>query len=127
DCLRKRNQLRVLEDQPETIVNQQMKLTHLLTNQKGLLCINDKINGNPVQILIDSEATRNFIDKKFAEQNNLFISTGKEIYIELVNGAKEKSHELVTLSKLELGTYHTFRVEAHLIRLHRDDLILGQF
>ncbi|CAG8801022.1 6790_t:CDS:1 [Dentiscutata erythropus] len=103
-----------------------MELTHLLINQKGLLRINDKINKNPAQILNDSGATRNFIDKKFAKQNNLFISTGKKIYIELVNGAKEKSHKLITLSKLELGTYYTFGVEVHLISLCRNDLILGQ-
>jgi hypothetical protein len=126
NCPKKKNQLRVLEEQPEYETHNQIELTHIPTNCKGLLRINEKVDGIAAQILIDSGATRNFVDRNFAETNNLQITSDKEITIELANGTKEKSHAVTVIRNLDLGPYHTSDVTAHLISLQRDDMILGQ-
>ena len=51
--------------QQQQAANNSLELTHVEMNQEQLLHFNGKINGHPAWILLDSGASRNFIDEKF--------------------------------------------------------------
>ena len=55
----------------------QLELVNVQDNQEKLLRITGKVNGHPAKILIDSEATRNFVAEKFVEKNSLQVNKGK--------------------------------------------------
>ncbi|CAG8701413.1 1916_t:CDS:2, partial [Racocetra fulgida] len=57
------------------ITNNSLELTQVEKNCEWLLKFNGKINDHPAWILLDSGASRNFIDKDFATQNKLTLNT----------------------------------------------------
>jgi hypothetical protein len=55
----------VIEEQPSTSA----EFVHIEENQEQLLRFNGKINGRPAWILLDSGASKNFVDQKFVHKN----------------------------------------------------------
>ena len=51
--------------------NLEIKLTYIEENKEQLLRFNGKINGYPAWILLDSGASRNFVDEKFVQKHKL--------------------------------------------------------
>jgi len=67
----------VIEEQPSTSVptptpiSTDIEFVHIEENKEQLLRFNGKINGRPAWILLDSGASRNFVDNKFALQHHM--------------------------------------------------------
>jgi len=66
---------------------------------------------------LDSGASRNFIDIKFIEQNNITTTNIKPIVVELADERKTETKQIVNIKKLELGTYYTSGIQAQVITL----------
>ncbi|CAG8666742.1 1542_t:CDS:2, partial [Diversispora eburnea] len=77
--------------------NNNIELNHV-SHRKRLIRIKGKIDEHPAQILIDSGATKNFIDRDFAYKNQLQISNDNKITVELANGNKESIEQTVTMT-----------------------------
>ncbi|CAG8793889.1 13773_t:CDS:1, partial [Acaulospora morrowiae] len=64
DCRSKKQdpkaKVTVIEEQPTTL---DAEFIHIEENQEQLLRFNGKINGRPAWILLDSGASKNFVDK----------------------------------------------------------------
>src|SRR5437763_12854007 len=48
---------------------QEVELTHIEENKEQLLRFNGRINGHPAWILLNSSASRNFVDEKFVQKH----------------------------------------------------------
>ena len=70
-----------IEEQTENI-----ELTHIEENKEQLLRFNGKINGHPAWILLNFEASRNFLDEKFVEKCKLSTQKLPSATIELADG-----------------------------------------
>src|SRR5579862_8463876 len=83
------------------------EFVRLEENREQLLRFNGHINRKPAWILLDSEASKNFVDKKFVEKYQLSqTSIPTTLSIELADGRKKEVTKEVKLDKLELNTYH---------------------
>ncbi|CAG8567846.1 9264_t:CDS:2, partial [Acaulospora morrowiae] len=60
-------------------------------NKEQLLCFNEKINGKSAWILLDSGASKNFVDTKFVEKNHLQKINMAPIIVELADGQKKEA------------------------------------
>ena len=89
---------------------EEIEFTNIEENKERLIRFKGKINGYPAKILLDSGASRNFIDIKFIEQNNITTTNTKPIIVELADGRKTETKQIVNIKKLELGTYYTFEI-----------------
>ena len=49
---------------------QEVELTHIEENKEQLLHFNGRINGHPAWILLDSGASRNFVDENFVQKHH---------------------------------------------------------
>src|SRR6185369_8311332 len=112
--------------QQQPPVNNGLELSQVEENRERLLRFNGKINGHNAWILLDSGASRNFIDKEFVNRNCLTTKTVSPISVELADGRKTKTDKIVGINKLELGSYHTTGISAQVIKLQRYDVILGK-
>ena len=66
--------------------NNNLELTNAEGMQEQLLRIKGKINGHSAWILLDSDASRNFLDKKFVEKCKLPTQESPSATIELADG-----------------------------------------
>src|ERR1043165_2396783 len=117
-----------IEEEPvaSTSKIEEIEFTNIEENKKRLIRFKGKIIGHPAKILLDSGASRNFIDIKFIEQNNVTTTNTKPIIVELADGRKTETKQIVNIKKLELGTYYTSGIQAQVITLQRYDAILGK-
>ena len=82
------------------------ELTYLEDNRECLLRFKEKVNGHSAWILLDSGASRNFIDEKFVQQHKLSIQGTKPFSVELANGRKKEITQAVNIKELSLESYH---------------------
>ena len=64
-------------------------------NKECLIHFKGKINSYPAKILLDSGASRNFIDIKFTEQNNITTTNIKPIVVKLADRRKTETKKVV--------------------------------
>ena len=97
----KRKELQNLE---KTETNS-LKLTSLIpesNNKEKLLRFNGKVNGKDAWILLDSGATRSFIDKDFVEKQHFKTSKTPALTIELADGRKQETNREVKEFSLQM-------------------------
>ncbi|CAG8710615.1 17082_t:CDS:2, partial [Racocetra fulgida] len=111
---------------PHTITNNSLELTQVEKNCERLLKFNGKINGHSAWILLDSGASRNFIDKNFATWNKLTLKTVSPLSLELADGSKAQTDKTFNINKLELDPYYTSGILAQVLKLQCYDAILGK-
>jgi hypothetical protein len=104
----------------------EVELTHIEENKEQLLRFNGKINGYPAWILLDSGASRNFVDEKFVQKHKFGKKTTTPFTVELADGSKKEVKNEISIKKLELETYHTSGISAQVLGLQRYDAILGK-
>jgi hypothetical protein len=108
------------------IEEQNAELTHIAENKEQLLRFNGRINGHPAWILLDSGASRNFVDEKFAQKYQLAQTSTKPFTVELADGRKKEVNKEIKINKLELDSYRTTGIVAQVLNLQRYDAILGK-
>jgi len=96
----------------DTASNNKLELIRLGENKESLLWFNGKINGKEAWILLDSGASRNFINKKFVEENRLAVKITPPLTIELADGQKKKTNQVANVRELQLGVYRTKNLDA---------------
>ena len=100
------------------------EFVRLEENREQLLRFNGHINGKSTWILLDSGASKNFVDKKFVEKYQLpQTSMPTTLSVELANGRKKEVTREVKLDKLELNTYRASRINTQVLDLQRYDAI----
>src|SRR6185369_13659284 len=125
DCKQKGNYtLKNIEE--DTASNNRLELVQLEKNRESLLRFNGKINGKDACILLDSGASRNFIDRKFVEENKLAVKVTTPLTIELADGRKKETNRIANMRELQLGVYRTKNLDAQVIDIQRYDAILGK-
>ena len=107
-------------------INNNAELTFLEDNRERLLRFKGKVNGHSAWILLDSGASRNFIDEKFVQQHKLSTQGTKSFSVELADGRKKEITQAVNIKKLSLEPYHTSGISAQVLNLQRYDVILGK-
>ena len=106
--------------------NNNLELTNAERNRERLLHVNRTINENAAWILLDSGASRNFLDEQFVKRCNLPTRKSDTVTIELADGRKQETSQHVDIKNLHLGHYHTTGLSAQVIKLQRYDAILGK-
>src|SRR5436309_3764453 len=99
---------------------------HIEENQEQLLRFNGKINGRPAWILLDSGASRNFVDQKFVNKNRIPKKPTPKFSVELADGRKKEVITEINIKDLELDTYRTSGISAQVLELQHYDAILGK-
>ena len=102
----------------------EIELTHIEENKEQLLRFNEKINGYPAWILLDSGASRNFVNEKFVQKHKLGTKIITPFTVELADGSKKEVRTEINIKKLELEKYHTSGISAQILGLQRYDAIL---
>lgn len=129
DCRKGKAKFANIEDNQQrntTHSSSNAELTNIEENRERLIRLNGKINGHTARILIDSGASRNFLDKQFVERHNIPTQDINHVTVELADGRKMGTNKVVNIKKLELDTYHTTGIVAQVIGLQRYDAILGK-
>jgi len=124
NCPRRKTQLRNLEE--ENLGNNSLEINRTEGNQERLLRFNGNVNGKKAWILLDSGASRNFVDKDFIQRNHFPTKTNKTLTIELADGRKQETNQEALLNNLEIGNYRAKCIKAQVINLNRYDVILGK-
>ena len=106
--------------------NNSLELTQVGENKEQLLRFNGKINGYPAWILLDSGASKNFIDEKFVNKYKLITKSIPPLSVELVSGQELGINKSCEIQQLELGIYRTTNISTQVLPLQRYDLILGK-
>jgi len=127
---RKTNLSNVEDDQQQTqqqnILQNSLELTQVEENKEQLLRFNGNVNGHKAWILLDSGASRNFIDENFVAKINLPTKNISPLSVELADGRKSEITKAANIRKLELGNYHTNNIPTQVLKLQRYDVILGK-
>ncbi len=128
DCKKGKAKFASIEDdyQQNTNSSNNAELSSIEGNRERLIRLQGKIDGHSARILIDSGASRNFLDKQFVERYNIPIKNIDHVTVELADGRKMETNKMVNISKLELDTYKTTGITAQVIGLQRYDAILGK-
>ncbi|CAG8797611.1 31384_t:CDS:2, partial [Racocetra persica] len=113
-----------LNQPPHTITNNSLELTQVEENHEWLLKFNSKINGYSVWILLDSRASRNFIDKDFSTWNKLILKTVFPLSVKLADRSKAQTDKTFNINKLELDPYYTSGISTQVLKLQHYDTIL---
>jgi hypothetical protein len=113
-----------------TVIEEQQsssaEFVHIEENQEQLLRFNGKINGRPAWILLDSGASKNFVDQKFVHKNRLPKKATTPFSVELADGRRKEVNTEVNIKTLELDNYCTSGISAQVLELQRYDAILGK-
>jgi hypothetical protein len=126
DCrIKPRAKISVIEEQP-TPSSSTAEFIHIEENKEQLLRFNGKIDGKPAWILLDSGASRNFVDQKFVQRHRLATKSTTPFTVELADGRKKEVKTEVNIQRLELDTYRTTGIPAQILDLQRYDAILGK-
>jgi hypothetical protein len=119
----------VIEEQPSSSSSAsppKAEFIHIEENQEQLLRFNGKINGRPAWILLDSGASKNFVDLKFVNKNRIGKKPTQPFSVELADGRKKEVTTEVNINNLELDAYRTSGITAQVLELQRYDAILGK-
>ena len=104
-----------------------LELTHIEENKEQLLRFNGKVNGHSAWILLDSGASRNFIDKKFIDKHKLPTRNISPFTVELADGQKLEINRTFKAKKLTLGnSYYINNISVQVLPLQRYNIILGK-
>src|SRR6266511_2123677 len=95
-------------------------------NRENLLRFKGKVDGYPAWILLDSGASKNFVNESFASKNKMLTKKMSPMEVELADGRKSTTNRIVEINKLELGSYRTSGIKAQVMKLQRYDIILGK-
>ena len=95
-------------------------------NRENLLRFKGKVDGYPAWILLDSGASKNFVNESFASKNKMLTKKVSSMEVELADGRKSTTSRIVEIKKLELGSYRTSGIKAQIMKLQRYDIILGK-
>ena len=110
----------------KTSENNNAELTYLEDNRERLLRFNGKVNGHSALILLDSRASRNFINEKFVKRTNMPTKETKSFSVSLADGTEKGINKAVNINLLQLGSYRTTGIDAQVLNLQRYDMILGK-
>src|SRR6185369_149476 len=101
---RKTNLSNVEDDQQQTqqqnILQNSLELTQVEENKEQLLRFNGNVNGHKAWILLDSGASRNFIDENFVAKINLPTKNISPLSVELADGRKSEITKAANIRKL---------------------------
>jgi hypothetical protein len=87
--------------------------------------VEDKISGQPNNILIDSRATHSYLDPNMVERFHfLRRNLGKSWLVQLATGEKRKINEMVNACPLEMNGLHT-KVDLNIIDLGLYNCLIG--
>src|SRR5215213_2249375 len=114
------------DQQLQHITHNSLELTQVEEDRERLLRFKGQINGHAAWILVDSGASRNFINQEFVQRNNIVAEKVSPISVELADGSKSETSKSINIRELKLGTYHTSDIPAQVINLQRYDAILGK-
>jgi len=106
--------------------NPHIELGSIEENRERLIRLNGKIEGHSAWILLDSGASRNFLDEKFVKRHGIPVNDIDPMTVELADGRKMGTNKLINIKRLELDTYKTTGITAQVINLQRYDAILGK-
>ncbi|CAG8813243.1 29628_t:CDS:2, partial [Racocetra persica] len=91
-----------IEEEPnqlsQAITNNSLELMQVEENQEQLLRFNSKINSYDVWILLDGEASRNFIDESFVSRNKFITITSSFLLVELADGRKTTTNKTIDIT-----------------------------
>ena len=76
--------------------------------------------------MLDSGASHNFLDESFVKRCQLPVKNISPITVELADGRKCDTTQLVNIKELKLGAYNTSGISAQVINLQRYDAVLGK-
>ena len=110
----------------ETPKEETEELINISDNKEQLLRFNGIANGHPAWILLNSRASRNFIDQAFITKHKLPTQFMKPIKVEFADGTKREIDQTVPIQELKMDKYHTSGISAQVIDLQRYDVILGK-
>jgi hypothetical protein len=85
-----------------------------------------KINGHPAWILLDSGASRNFLDEQFVHRCKIPTQVSPPVSIELADGRKQETNQTARIQDLTMDPYHTTGINTQVIKIQRYDAILGK-
>ena len=97
--------------------NNNLELTNAEENQERLLRVNGKINGHSAWILLDSGASRNFLDEQFVHRCKISTQVSPPVTIELADGRKQETNHSVRIKDLSLSSYHTTGISTQVIKI----------
>src|SRR5438132_833654 len=103
-----------------------IEFSNVEENRERLLRISEQVNGHKAWILLDSGASRNFLDESFVKRCQLPVKNISPITVELADGRKCDMTQLVNIKELKLSAYHTSGISAQVINLQRYDAVLGK-
>ena len=114
DCRKPKAKINQMETEDTTTSSSSStaEFVRLEENKEQLLRFNGKINGKTAWILLDSGASRNFVDKKFVAKHHMKANTTSPLTVELADRRKKEVTTEVKFDKLELGKYRTTGVNA---------------
>ena len=124
--VKKKTNLSNVESEQQNILQNSLELTQVEENKEQLLRFNGKVNGHKAWILLDSGASRNFVDEKFVAKINLPTKNIPAVSVELADGRKSEITKAADVQKLELGKYQTNNISTQVLKLQRYDIILGK-
>ena len=101
-----------------------VELLHLNGQKEELIWFKGTINGQPALILLDSGASRNFIDERFVEHHDLTTRTAPTLTVELADGTKKDTAQQVETSTIDLQGYRSQKDQLHVLALQWYDAIL---
>jgi hypothetical protein len=104
--------------------NNKAELAYLEDNRERLLRFNGKVNGHSALILLDSGASRNFINEKFVQRTKQPTKETKSFSVSLADGTEKEINRAVDINLLQLGNYRTKGIDAQVLNLQRYDMIL---
>jgi hypothetical protein len=103
-----------------------LHLTGLKYDTAQLLVLHGELQGEPVQILIDSGASANFVNASLVEKFAWTTHTkAQSDAVQLANGLVEGSRCVLPDAALSIGTYEDLDT-FHVTRLSGHDVILGK-
>jgi Retrotransposon gag protein/Chromo (CHRromatin Organisation MOdifier) domain/gag-polyprotein putative aspartyl protease/Zinc knuckle len=114
-----------IEDTIQLPANYNIESTNI-NNKEQLLTFKGKINGHEAMILLDSGASRNFVDTKFVQGHKLATKDITPLKVVLADGTQKEINKELNIKELRLDTYRTTGLAAQVITLKNYDAILGK-
>src|SRR6185436_19756079 len=102
--------------------------TDTIKNREKLIKLEASLNGNKAQVLIDSGASRNYLDTKYAENHGIKVDPQGATHstIELANGTTAECAGKAKNVKLTIETYKASNQQFDVLALGKYDAILGK-
>ena len=102
--------------------------TDTIKNREKLIKLEASLNGNKAQVLIDSGASRNYLDTKYAENHGIKVDPQGATHstIELANDTTAECAGKAKNVKLTVETYKASNRQFDMLALDKYDAILGK-